>query len=63
MTALGHSAGCVSADHPGYHFGLALVRGQHVDCFVEPAFGALNFNTGHGGVEDVGQILDKFAGT
>lgn len=63
MTTLGHSTGCVGTDHPGYHFGLALVRGQHVDCLVEPAFGALNFNTGHGGVEYVGQVLYKFAGT
>ena len=54
MTALRHSASCVGADHPGYHFGLALVRGQHIDCFVEPALGALNFNTGHGGVEYIG---------
>ena len=56
VPALCHCPKGVGTDHSGDQFGLALVRGQHVDCPVEAALSTLDFNTWHRGVKDIGQF-------
>jgi hypothetical protein len=56
VSAFGNGSSRAGTDHLGDYLGFALIWSQEVDCSIVSAFGTLNINAGHGGIEDVGEV-------